>query len=119
MNNNATPGRTVRLRLAALATGCTLAGWSAAASATLPVPWDALANIEATVATCQEVDARRVSDYQQRLDALEQTFPRDELGQARRSEVYKSAYDSTRAQLKEMAPDEVLTACRGFVEGRS
>jgi len=119
MGNNIMPGRTARLRLAALAAGCGLAGWSAAASATLPVPWDALANIEATVATCQEVDARRVSDYQQRLDALEQTFPRDELGQARRSEMYRGAYDTTRAQLKEMAPDEVLTACRGFLEGRS
>ena len=108
-----------KLQLAALAAGCSLVAWSATANATLPLPWDALATIEATVATCQEVDARRGDEYQKRLDALEQAFPQDEVGQARRSDTYKTAYDAARGQLKVMAPDEVLTACRGFLEGRS
>lgn len=78
----------------------------------------ALATVQATLDRCVEIDAGRREDYLKHAGVMFAGMPAQELSEVRGSDAYKDAYRATSEALKEGAPDEVLSACRAFVEGR-
>ena len=109
------------VRLSLGAAGAILAAMAYAPSpvhAELRMSAQAIATLQATLDHCVEIDAGRRDDYLKHAGVMFAGMPAQELSEVRGSDAYKDAYRSVSEALKEGAPDEVLSACRAFVEGR-
>jgi ABC-type taurine transport system substrate-binding protein len=87
------------------------------AMAKLPFTNDALGKVEGTLDFCAQTDSQSAAKYQERKKAMVQGVSEQELAEARASQEYKDAYESTSSELEKVPKEKVVAACTAFLKG--
>ena len=90
---------------------CAAAAFPLAVTAEPSVDGAALAQSEAIVAHCSQVNPMDSAKYQELLMRLIADVPVEDLEAARKTEVYLRAYESVSGQLAQVPKDEAVAAC--------
>jgi hypothetical protein len=77
---------------------------------------DIYGRIEATFDFCAQANPQAAPQYQERKKAMVEDAPEQEVAEARSTDEYKDAYESTSAQLGEAPKDQAVEACKAAVE---
>jgi hypothetical protein len=88
------------------------------AGAKLPLTPQALGSVEATLDTCAKVDSASAADYKAREKAFVGDATQEELDKARSASEYKESYDSTTTTFEKTPKQDVVKACKQFLEGK-
>lgn len=90
---------------------------ASAAAAHAEVPFDAgkFGHMKAILDGCGRLAPRQASGYLLEMKSLIADATKAMVDEAVKTEAYQQAYAETRSQLSELAPDEVATACSGYL----
>jgi hypothetical protein len=87
------------------------------ALAKLPYSNDAFGRVEGTLDFCAQSDPQSAAKYQERKKAMVQGVSEQELADARATDEYRGAYDSTSTDLAKLPKEKVVEACTAFLKG--
>ncbi|WP_211453730.1 hypothetical protein [Collimonas antrihumi] len=103
------------MKLYLLASLCALASFSLAIAAESPLDGSTLAQVDAIVAHCGQINPADSARYQDLLKPVIADVSADDLATIRKSEVYQQAYETITAQLVATKKDDVVAACAGAI----
>lgn len=86
------------------------------AMAELPFSRQGLAQVEATLDFCSQVNPKAADKLKDHGKRLIKGLPGAELEEARKSEEYQKTYEFMTTELGKVAKDEAVKACAGFLE---
>lgn len=88
------------------------------ALAELPFSNDAFGKVEGMLDFCARVDPPAAAKYAEKKKALVKGLPEKEVGEARETEKYKSAYASVSDEAGKQPKDHAVKACTSFLESK-
>jgi len=88
------------------------------AQAKLPFPNDVFGRLEGTLDFCAQANPEAAQKYQEGKKLIVRDVPEQEVTEARSTEEYKDAYESTSAQLGEVPKDQAVAACKASLEDK-
>jgi hypothetical protein len=90
----------------------------AGADAPPSIAGGALGKIEATLSFCATVDAQGATAYEKTAQVFTQGMSAQRLTAVRATNEYRSAYDSTRADLDQVPKEQALKACKDAIDAQ-
>jgi hypothetical protein len=103
------------MKLYLLASLCALASFSLAIAAESSLDGATLGQMEAIVTQCGKINPADSAKFQELLKPVIADVPAEELAAARKTEVYRRAYESIAEQLAAANKDEAVAACAGVI----
>jgi hypothetical protein len=87
------------------------------ANAELPFPNEVFAKFEGTLDFCAQVNPKDVQVYEKEKKLLLQGAPEKDAAEARNTQEYKDAYESTKNELGQLPRNKALEVCTASLEG--
>jgi hypothetical protein len=84
--------------------------------AKLQLPNNEFGRIEATLDSCMRADPPTAPKYQEAKKALVRDVPEKEVNEARASQEYKDAYDTTMTEIDKQPKERVVEACTAYLK---
>lgn len=103
------------MKLYLLVSLCALASFSLAIAAASSLDGATLAQVDAIVAHCGQINPADSAKYQDLLKPVIADVSADDLTTVRKSEAYLQAYETIATQLAAAKKDEVVAACAGAI----
>jgi len=88
------------------------------ASASMPLPNQAFGTIEGILDFCAQVDSPQASQYQERKKQIVQGATEEEVTEARATQEYKDAYQSTGEELGKVPASQAVSSCKAYLQGK-
>jgi len=88
------------------------------AVAKLDMPNGILGNVEGALDFCSQADAQSANKYQAKKKEFSQGATDEELAEARDSQDYKDAYQSSTEELSKQSKDEAKKTCAAALSGK-
>ncbi len=89
------------------------------ALAKLPVPNDVLGRVEGALDFCAQADPQSAEKYQAKKKDLMQGATAEELADARASQEYKDAHQSTTDEMSKQPKEKAKNTCAAALAGKS
>lgn len=89
------------------------------ALAELPLPNDVFGKMEGALDVCIQVNPQSAAKYQEQKKALVQGASEKEVAEARASNEYKAAYDSTTDEMNKQPKDQAAKACAASLDAKN
>jgi hypothetical protein len=88
------------------------------ATATLPVPNGVLGKVEGALDFCAQADPQSASKYQEKKKEFVRGATEEELTEARASQEYKDAYQSSTDEMSKEPKDQAKKTCSSALSGK-
>jgi hypothetical protein len=75
--------------------------------------------MEATFDYCARIDTPSAAKYQQRKKNLVKDVPDSEVAEARKSDEYKTSYESLTSEFPKMPKEDVNSACAAALQSKN
>ena len=88
------------------------------ALAKLPFTNAGFGQVEGILDFCAQADAQNAPKYQEQKKSLVRDVPENEVEEARKTQEYRDAYDSTSDELAKAPTEKAVKACTDSLEGK-
>jgi hypothetical protein len=88
------------------------------ALAKLPFTNDGFGQVESILDFCTQADPQGAQKYQEQKKSLVRDVPEKEVEEARKTQEYRDAYDSTGDELANTPKEKAVKACTEALEGK-
>jgi hypothetical protein len=89
------------------------------ALAKLPFSNELFGKVEGTLDFCAQIDPHKAEKYQEKKKLIVKDLPDNEVAEARASEEYKAAYQSTTEEAAKAPREEAAKSCSAALESKN
>ena len=107
------------MRISRIACICAVLVLVPLAMAKLPVPNGVLGKVEGALDFCSQADPQSADKYQEKKKSFVEGASDEEVAQARASQEYKDAYQSSTDEMSKQPKDEAKKSCAAALAGKS